>query len=269
MGALLEKKLAQAGYKMLGKDDEIEELILSILNSEDTRYLKAIPFLLYNYNIDSERIYAKTKKKNIFGQIVNFTKRIFEENNIKKKLPPLKGEFPLNYDEFKDEFELQRLQEPKLMIDKERIYAERNIEMWLSQLFTKKEKEIIKRIIEEKPISKTDYEYFSRKTKKKLNAIMNLQEFAKTIYAKHPKYDEELFEIKKRLEVLLEKNRKEKGVKIWKYLIFDNDRLAIYYNKKDSRYSKEQGFNTTIKLEDLKDERLRSLLRKYPNYNFS
>jgi len=269
MGTLIEKKLTQAGYKMLGKDDEIEKLILSILKSEDTRYLKAIPFFLYNYNVDSEKIYAKTKKKDLFGQILNFTKRIFEENNIKKELPPLKGEFPLNYEEFRDEFELQKLQEPKLMVDKEKIYAERNLEMWLSQLFTKKEKEIVKRIIEEKAISKTDYEYFSRKTKKKLNAVINLQEFAKTIYTQHPKFDEELFELKKRLEKLLETDKSEKDVKIWKFLIFDSDRLAIYYNKKDGRYANEQGFNTIIKLQNLKDERLRELLKKYPDYNFS
>ena len=58
--------------------------------------------------------------------------------------------------------------------------------MWLSQIFTKKEKQIIKDIMNDRQLSKTDYEYYSRKTKKKLNSITNLQDFSRTIYAKKP-----------------------------------------------------------------------------------
>ena len=72
------------------------------------------------------------------------------------------------------------------MIDKQKIYAERNLEMWLSQIFTKKEKQIIKDIMNDRQLSKTDYEYYSRKTKKKLNSITNPQDFSRTIYAKKP-----------------------------------------------------------------------------------
>lgn len=268
MGSLIEQKLAGAGYKMLGKDEEIEELILSILKAEDSRYLKAIPFFIYNYNLDIEKIYAQTSKKEIFGQIVAFARRIFEEENIRKELPPINGKSPLNYDEFKDEFELQRMQRPKLMVDKEKIYAERNLEMWMSHLFTKKERQTIKRIIGDNPISRTDYEYFSRKTKKKLNAIINLQDFARAVYSKRPKYDEDLFELKRRLESWLEGYKSEKNIAIWRYLIFDSDRLAIYYHKKDAGYSGEQGFNATAQLKEIKDERIRDLLNKYPNCDF-
>ena len=42
----IEKKLAEAGYKMLGSGESKEGLILSILNRGDIRYLKAIPFLI-------------------------------------------------------------------------------------------------------------------------------------------------------------------------------------------------------------------------------
>ena len=47
MGRILEKKLAEAGYRMLGTAENKEELILDILNTKDYRYLKAIPFLIY------------------------------------------------------------------------------------------------------------------------------------------------------------------------------------------------------------------------------
>ena len=179
----IEKKLVDAGYRMLGADESKEKLILSILKTRDIRYLKAIPFLIYNYSLDSNKIYQKTTKKDLFGQIITFTKRIFKENNMDKALPELSGKGNLNYNEFKQEFELQLMRKPRLMIEKQRIYAERRLQMSLSHLFTKKEKQIIRRILEEKPISRTDYEYYSRKTKKKLQSIMGLQDFARTLFS--------------------------------------------------------------------------------------
>jgi len=87
-----------------------------------------------------------------------------------------------------------------MMIEKQKAYAERDLQIWLSRIFTKKEKQIMSRILAEKPVSRTDYEYYSRKTKKKLNGIINLQDFARTLSTKSPKYDTDLFKLKKLLE---------------------------------------------------------------------
>ena len=38
-------------------------------------------------------------------------------------------------------------------------------------------------MLEEQPLTKTEYEYYSRKTKKKIQAIIQLQEFAKALSA--------------------------------------------------------------------------------------
>ena len=45
----IEKKLTEAGYRMLGDDESIEKLILNILKTGNIRYLKAIPFLIYKH----------------------------------------------------------------------------------------------------------------------------------------------------------------------------------------------------------------------------
>jgi len=189
MGREIEKRLNEAGYHMLSKDNSIENLILNILKTKNIRYLKAIPFLIYKYKPNLESLIKKIKDKNLFFAILNIAKKIFLELKIELDIPKYKYKKEnLNYNEFREEFEIQLRSENKLnlLIDKQKIYAERNLQMWLSQLFTKKEKEIIRNILEDKSLSKTDYEYYSRKTKKKLNSIVNLQDFSKTVYAKKP-----------------------------------------------------------------------------------
>ncbi|MFH1431736.1 MAG: hypothetical protein ABIG84_00775 [archaeon] len=189
MGITIEKELREAGFRMLGTGKTKEKLILSILKSKDTRYLKAIPFLLYNYPIDIEKIYQKTRQKKLFSEILSITRKIFEQSNINKPLPKYSAKGNQDYEEFSHEFELQKAETSKSisMIDRQKIYAERDLEMWLSRLFTKKEKQIIKNILEEKPVTRTEYEYYSRKTRKKLNSIICLEDFAKTLYTKTPK----------------------------------------------------------------------------------
>src|SRR3989344_6167169 len=196
MAGEIERKLSEVGYHMLSSNEGIEDLILNILNTKNIRYLKAIPFLIYKYKPDIDNILKKTKENNLFIEILNISEKIFHELNIKTNFNniPNNNKKNLDYKEFKEEFEMQLRNEnrPNLLIDKEKIYAERNLQMGLSKLFTKKEKEIITNIMEDKPIDKTDYEYYSRKTKKKLNSIINLQEFSRTIYAKKPVYGKEV-----------------------------------------------------------------------------
>jgi len=193
MAREIEKRLNEAGYHMLSNEN-MDNLILSILKTKNTRYLKAIPFLIYKYKPDIKNLLKKIKDKNLFYATLDITNKIFHELNIDITIPKYNYKKEnLDYNEFKEEFEIQLRNEnkPNLLIDKQKIYAERNLQMWLSQLFTKKEKEIIKNILEDKPINKTDYEYYSRKTKKKLNSINNLQEFSRNLYTKKPVYNKD------------------------------------------------------------------------------
>jgi hypothetical protein len=265
MGRILEQELAEAGYRMLGTTENKEELILNILKNKDTRYLKAISFLIYKYNLNLERIHQKTMHKQIFGQIIEFARKIFRENNITKSLPNITGKANLSYEEFKQEFELQRFnsERPETMMEKQKAYAERDLQMWLSRIFSKKERQIMERILAEKSVSKTDYEYFSRKTKKKLKGIINLQDFARTLSSKSPKSDEDLFRLKKLLEEWLEKTEKIKEVRIQRFSIWEHDKIFIYFEQKKEPYLPEQGFNTTKRLKDIKNKEILSLLEKY------
>ena len=120
-------------------------------------------------------------------------------------------------------------------------------------------------MLEEKPISRTDYEYYSRKTKKKLSSIIGLQDFAKTIYAKTPKYDRELYNLKKKLEEWLENNSDDKEISILEFFLGDNNQISISYKKKNDGFSL---FNTGIKLSQIKDIELLNLLGKYKKHNF-
>jgi hypothetical protein len=284
MGIAIEKKLTEAGYKMLGDDESIELLILNILKTDNIRYLKAIPFLIYKHKADINSIWKKIKSKGdeeLFHAIYAITINLFNEFNIKGILPDYdKGEAgkydkyirnkDLNYNEFKDEFELQLRTEtkPTLFIDKPKIYAERDLQMYLSNLFTKKEKQIIKRLLEEKPISRTDYEYYSRKTKKKLNSIIGLQDFAKALYTKTPKYDQGLYNLKKKLEDWLEKNSKDKEISILEFFLWDDGKISISYKKNSGKYSEDELDNISIKISKIKDKELLSLLNKYKKHNF-
>lgn len=284
MGNAIEKKLNEAGYRMLGDNESIELLILNILKTQNIRYLKAIPFLFYKYNPDTYKIATLSKKNNLnklFNAMISITTKISFELDIKNIIPEFTGKSikeinkiisssGLNYDEFKDEFELQLRNDNKqsFFIDKQKIYAERDLQMYLSQLFTKKEKQIIGRLLEEKPISKTDYEYYSRKTRKKLNSIIGLQDFAKTLYAKSPKYDENLYGLKKMLEEWLEKNSNDKNISISKFFLWDNDMISITYRKKNDNYSEDQLFNTNIKITRIKNSEILNLLNLYNKHNF-
>lgn len=188
MGNILDKELINAGYSILG-GKEIEELIISIIESKNERYLKAIPYLIYLHRPDIDQIYSETKNKKLLGELISITRKIFSEEEIRIELPRFDKSTKLNYEEFKQEFNLQkyRKEDKNLIINREKIYAERNLQMWMSQIFTKKEKEIIIKILNDEKLTRTEYEYYSRKTKKKLNAIMNLQDTAKALIPLSPK----------------------------------------------------------------------------------
>ena len=193
MAKSIESELSQSGFKLFGQN-KVENLILSILKQKNERYFKAIPFLIYLHDINLIKIMGRLNNlndKSLFDEIIFITKKIFLEHDIIRRLPPItlkKVDLKLNYLEFKQEFELQvhNLRKPSLLSEKEKIYSERNLQMRLSQIFTKKEKEIIGKIFGGRSLTKTEYEYYSRKTKKKLTAIINLKEFAKSIVPLSP-----------------------------------------------------------------------------------
>jgi len=187
MASNIENKLSEAGYHLFGEDKSIEKLIIDILDTNNERYLKSIPFLIYKHNLKLNIIHIKSKNKEIIEEIIYFTNKLFSKLNINKNLT-LKGKNynKFNYKEFEEEFILQYENEKKktLLIDSQKYDEERNLMFNLSKIFTKKEREIILKIFNNKELNKTEYEYFSRKTKKKAQSIIYLEQIAKNIINK-------------------------------------------------------------------------------------
>ena len=184
----LEKKLADSGIRLFGTREGKENLVLEILKTKNERYLKQIPFLLYKYDSDINEILEKTKEKDIFKEIIGIANEIFIKNGIAKRLQSpqeLEEKNRFDYNEFEGEF-LSQIQSPDFLIDKERAAMERHLHYSLSMIFTRKEKEILEKILNSKPLSKTEYEYYIRKTKKKLESITNIGDFARNVLAIKP-----------------------------------------------------------------------------------
>ncbi|MEA3399374.1 MAG: hypothetical protein U9R00_02585 [Patescibacteria group bacterium] len=265
MGLEIEKGLRQAGYKLFGEsNNKIETLILEIIKSKNERYLKTIPFILYKYEININKLYEKNKNKNLLDQILQISQQIFEDNNIKKKISlKTNTKITINYEEYKGEFELQlkNNETNKSLIDKQKIYSERNLEMNLSQIFTKKEKEIIKKIIDDETLGKTEYEYYFRKTKKKLKSIIKLNEFSKGIIDKKPELNEEPHILKRKLEKWM-KNKQKINLKIKEYHHINN-KIII----KSQEITGEIKI-TKIELKQIKDKEIKNLLKKYKEFKF-
>jgi len=190
----LEQRLENAGFHLLGEKNEILNLIEEILKSENIRYYKAIPFLLYEHSVDATKLKFSKKHSLLLEILLDYTNKIYGELKLSKRLfitftsSQTKRDLfakknNLEYADFKEEFELQlhNSQSKQLVIDKQRIYGERELQMSLSALFTKKEKEIIDKVMNAQPLSKVEKEYYSRKTKKKLQSIISLNDFAKSL----------------------------------------------------------------------------------------
>jgi hypothetical protein len=269
MGGMIETELEEAGYTLLGRKN-IYDLVLNILESKNTRYLKAIPFLIYKYDLDIEK-FNKLYSNKLFKEIIGITKQLFYKFEIKKKIPLFFTSYSttLDFNEFADEFELQiKNIKSDLFLDKQKIYAERELEMSLSKIFTKKERQIIKRLLDDKPISKTDYEYYSRLTKKKLNSIINLEDFAKSIFNKNPLRDDDLFDLKKKLEEFIEETSSVKNISLIEFYLWDENKISLIYTILENQFS-DKFFDIQVKLGQIKDEHLLSLLKKYGKHKFN
>ena len=79
-----------------------------------------------------------------------------------------------------------------------------------------------------------------------------------------------MFKLKKLLEEWLEKTEKYKEVSIQRFSIFDHNKIFIYFEQKKEQYLPGQGFNTTKRLKDIRNQEISTLLKKYKNkeHNF-
>lgn len=220
-------KLGKLGYSLfeLDEDINIEKLFMDLIKLKDLRYIKSIPFILFqhqDFNLSALLELAKknsiTKEINLLLYISNIIfkkqgldnsllikylreyltkkeisqfKRL-ERRILDKKLERLSFKisntfFDEVYNDFlmhKTSFELEKKSKIIEQISKSK---ELETQFALSKLFKRKQKEIISKILNEKELTKTEYEYYIRIIKKRLDAIIQLKDIAQIVIRKKTK----------------------------------------------------------------------------------
>lgn len=240
--SLIKYKLGKLGYTFfeVGEKIIVDSLIIEILKSNERRYIKAIPFIIYQSYTDKDKkpyldlnrlfwggkenkiekevnailyvtreIFKATgKREDMIDEISNYLRKNSSEKEIgifeilfKNKAGPAPIEFEnyarnnrinwIDLGELASDFlmhkSLAETKERKSMRERLDTSHERNMLIHLSTLFSPKQREIIKKIIDEEPLTKTEYEYYIRVIKKRLEAIADLKDLAETAAKKKPK----------------------------------------------------------------------------------
>ncbi len=91
------------------------------------------------------------------------------------------------YREFLTSLKLERLEEQEYLQEEISKSKELDLKFALSFLFKKKQRGIIQKILQEQPLTKTEYEYYIRIIKKRLEALIQIKELAEAIIRKKAK----------------------------------------------------------------------------------
>lgn len=184
----------------------VEELIIQILLGKEKRFLKAIPFVVYlttknsSLLLDFNVLLKKAKEKKISNDVkamLNVTLEILNkvepENTLSavlKKIISKKkvAHFVFTFDEYFYDFIAQkRLYEAEQQIkltEKINRTKEYDLQYALQNLFKPKQREIIQKVVDNKLLTKVEYDYYFKTIKKRLRAVKLLGEFADTIIQK-------------------------------------------------------------------------------------
>ncbi len=204
VGAILER--IGYSYFKVEKPMSVEDIIIQILIGKEKRFLKAIPFIVYlstkesSLSLNLSLLFEKAKKKKIINEvkaILNISLGILikiEPDNILihslKKLVPQNKEFSFVFtfdDYFYDFIGQKRLYDAEQQIglaEKINKAKEYDIHYALQNLFKPKQREIIQKIVDSKPLTKIEYDYYFKTIKKRLRAVKLLGNFADTLIQK-------------------------------------------------------------------------------------
>ena len=202
--ALLEK--IGYSYFKIEKPLSVEDLILQILLGKEKRFLKAIPFIIYittkkdslSFNLPLLLEKAKEKKilhelKAVLGVSLDIFTKLEPGNSLiasLKKIVSKKKEssFVFSFDEYLYDFIAQKkLYEAEQQIglaEKVNKAKEYDFQYALANLFKPKQREIIQKIIDNRQLTKIEYDYYFKTIKKRLRAVKLLGDFADTLIQK-------------------------------------------------------------------------------------
>lgn len=203
------ENLGRLGFPLMevAPDFDVNETLVEVIKSEDTRLWEGFPVLLANaaqehsfaYDKVLNRLKSEDEKEKFNGLLVlsmalyqHYHLSFFWTKDIEKKLAKKYVEKlkvfrnALAHDDFlpfwKNRFHSSRLkavfnnyfkQDAEKTRQLKEKHEELSLEYALSQLFSPKQKELFKKKLNGSPLNKTEKEYYSRTVKKKVSALAN------------------------------------------------------------------------------------------------
>ena len=191
------------------EDFDVNQTLAEVVKSKDNRLWEGFPVLLanaerdfrFNYEHVSENLAAKDDKK-AFRNLLFLSLALYEyyhlsfgwSKQLKSKLSGQEknqlrhlrnslahnNQFALNRTYFdparlRKVFELYFEKNATKSRQQKEKYEELSLEYALSQMFSPKQKELVKKKLEGLPLTKTEKEYYSRAVKKKVAALANTE----------------------------------------------------------------------------------------------
>jgi hypothetical protein len=204
----LMERVARLGLPLMEKNEEfdVNQTLAEVVKSRDARLWEGFPVLLLNSERDNKFNYDRVlnnlteKEQETFRALLLLSWTLYRNYHLsfswmnqlknrfsdeeKSELKQLRNWFAHN-DSFaykgsrfdatrlKNMFELYYEKHAEKSRQKKESYESLSFEYSLSQLFSPKQKELLKKKLEGLPLTKTESEYFSRTVKKKLAALAN------------------------------------------------------------------------------------------------
>jgi len=206
---LLLRNLDRLGFSLLERDEDFDanETLAEVVKGKATRFWEGFPVMLANaqeenkfdYNLVMEKMETEEDRKGFndllllslalyryyrlsFAWTAELKKRFSTEElaSLEKMRNCLvHGDAVMLHDRKLDADRLRTTFNTYFEQDAEKArqvkekHEEMSLEYALSQLFSPKQKELFKKKLEGKPLSKTEREYYSRTVKKKVSALAN------------------------------------------------------------------------------------------------
>lgn len=207
----LEQKLRQLGFPLMEVEETVavHKTLAEVVRSHETRYWEALPVLLANASqkpsFDYQKVYSELhgkKLKSDWSALLLLALSLYESVGVyfdwlkelkssltpkdKERLKELKKY--LSSDEnftlgghqfsaqrlktlFQNYYQTQSESLKKAQVEQDQL----SLEYAMSQLFSPKQKELVKKKFHGEKLTKTEREYYSRAVKKKVSALANAE----------------------------------------------------------------------------------------------
>lgn len=172
------KIFSKYGYSLF-EPESIEDAVIDALKSGEIRYIYGIPLILENSDVDLNGLVSKAKKNKVLDDLLDIfyiSSQIIKNKKKKSALKKL-----IKNKKFRKKFDKKEFKEiynQYSRIESRRTFSPSTYHH-LSSIFTARQIEILYKIKNGEPLTKTEKEYYSRIIKKRLIAINELSPFVR------------------------------------------------------------------------------------------